>query len=178
MINHFDTKLARARLSATLVVSLGLSSTACSKAAPEIENQPSIQVTHQTELVAKAIGDACEASDGWTPEPVAVQQRAPGSDPVANPVPQGYVDYPQLAPGIGYCLRPSLVYPSGYFTMNCASDADCPGKSRCGDTVCRAPCTTDADCTSPTTCSPESDPTPVRYCMDSAAVQRARRRHL
>src|SRR5206468_517637 len=54
--------------------------------------------------------------DGWTPAPIPVQSRDAGGGPVANPVPAGYIDYPQLAPGIGYCLRPGMTYPYGYFT--------------------------------------------------------------
>jgi hypothetical protein len=132
----------------------------------ETASEP-VGVLRQAQVAAKAIGDACNESDGWSPEPIS--QPAGGTDPVAIPVPPGYLDYPELSAGVGYCLRKSSVYPYGYYTMNCSSDADCPLPARCDDTLCRAPCTKDADCASPMTCRPVTDANRIRYCMDSAA---------
>ena len=111
----------------------------CSKTGGEHEVLATEQVTTEALVVAKAIGDPCDRSDGWTPQPVQ-SQPVVADVPVANPVPADYVDYPQLGPGIGYCLSHSPGYPYGYYTMNCASDGDCPEPSRCDDTLCRAPC--------------------------------------
>ena len=71
------------------------------------------------------VGAACSRSDGY--------QLAAHSDPNADsglphvvPVAAGWTDFYQLAPGVGYCLAPGEKNPWGYFTMNCATDNDCP----------------------------------------------------
>lgn len=78
-------------------------------------------------------------------------------------VPEGYVDYQDLAPGIGWCAT-SPVYPYGYFTMNCGSDRDCPASAKCDDgMMCRAPCSSNDDCKAPMTCRPHGAPV-LKFC--------------
>jgi hypothetical protein len=152
-------------LDALLVIALSTGLGGC-----RAEAEPAVQVTRQTQVAAKAIGDPCKEGDGWTPEPI--QGPANPAEPVMVAVPAGYVDYPQVSPGVAYCMRESVAYPYGYYTMNCATDADCPSSSRCDGTLCRAPCTQDADCVSPMTCCPVTNPSGVRYCINSAALNK------
>lgn len=148
---------------------------ACSRRRAEetSDRAPQVSATRPAVVSAKKIGDGCEESDGWTRAQIPVHADLANGAPVADPVPEGYVDYPQLRPGVGYCLVKSLGYPNGYYTMNCASDADCPSPSRCDDKRCRAPCTQDTDCAAPMTCLLASDPKRVSYCIHAAAIQEA-----
>ena len=109
-------------------------------------------------LHGPAIGDPCESSDGWQPAPL-VSDDAPASSetPVGTVPPADYVDSTNLPPGVGYCLTPGPVYPSGYFTSNCHGDADCPDGARCdgggvAGGLCRRPCTSNSECAPPSTC--------------------------
>jgi hypothetical protein len=93
------------------------------------------------------VGDPCTEADGWHPAPISCDSRDAGN-PTTCSVPAGYVDRPQLPPGIGFCLSPGGEYPYGYFTMNCSQNANCPAGSRCDGVLCRRPCTADSDCQS------------------------------
>ena len=117
---------------------------------------------------ATRIGAACEASDGWQPTDLSVP--ASGGEPAALPVPDGYTDTPQLPPGVLFCLTPGGVYPNGYLTSNCESDADCPAGTLCDDVQCRLPCVDDAECTAPSICGVPAGKHQVRFCSCNACV--------
>jgi hypothetical protein len=172
MTNIMTVNDSTARCASLITFALSLV-LGCARAGSESGDEPAPGVTRQAQVVAKTVGDACEESDGWTPEPIPVPAGSP--DPVVVPVPAGYIDYPQIKPGIGYCIRKGPGNPYGYYTMNCAADTDCPQPSRCDKSTdwgrCRAPCTKDLDCVSPMTCRSVSDPSQVRYCMDSVALR-------
>jgi len=111
-------------------------------------------------LRGPAIGDPCEASDGWQAAPLVPDDAPASSDtPVGTAPPPGYVDRTDLPPGVGFCLTPGGLYPNGYFTSNCHNDADCPDGARCGGTgggvvagLCVRPCTSSSECAPPSTC--------------------------
>jgi hypothetical protein len=108
------------------------------------------------------IGSSCTQGDGYQ---ATISSGCPGdaSTPTTCPVPAGFVDYPQLPPGVGYCLRPGGLYPHGYFTMNCSRQSDCPSGSRCDGSLCRQPCQADQECQAPTTCA--NGPGETRFCQ-------------
>jgi len=110
------------------------------------------------------VGDPCTEGDGWHPAPIPCDSPDAGR-PATCAVPAGYVDRPQLPPGIGFCLTPGGEYPYGYFTMNCSVDANCPAGSRCDGVLCRRPCATDTDCdvhgARPSACNDASAGTPA-----------------
>jgi hypothetical protein len=114
-------------------------------------------------VTGKAIGSPCEPEDGWMPAPETPPAK-PAAGPVASPPPPGFQEHHSLAPGTGYCLEADKLYPYGYFTMNCKSDTDCPGKSRCDGFQCRLPCSSDQECTAPTRCGAPGGLLRVRYC--------------
>lgn len=117
----------------------------------------------------RPVGAPCAENDGYVPRSdcppptdagTPVNCIVPGDPPV--------LERHQLPSGIGYCLT-SGTFPHGYFTMNCNSDADCPGGSRCDGSMCWRPCSSDGECQSPTRClggtvtfcgCPECDPPP------------------
>lgn len=114
----------------------------------------------------RPIGGPCEPEDGWTPSSVSNDRGSTTdavNEPVALPVPDGYVEQNQLPPGIGYCML-TAVYPDGYFTMNCDADSDCPGDAVCDGKRCRAPCVSDTDCVAPNVCGPPTGSRKVRHC--------------
>jgi hypothetical protein len=110
-----------------------------------------------------AIGDPCQPGDGWQPPDPGIGASGDGSTPVAESPSEladaAWLDFPELPPGIGYCLTPGGVYPRGYFTMNCSVDSDCRGVAFCegasSTTIgqCRRECFGDADCGSGRSCS-------------------------
>jgi hypothetical protein len=110
-----------------------------------------------------AIGAACKAEDGYVPGDRCGDAGASASAPT-NCAPGGAApggQFTDLPPHVGYCLR-AQEFPDGYFTMNCATDADCPGGSRCGSKLCWAPCSSDGDCRAPSTCP--ADGSSLRIC--------------
>lgn len=113
----------------------------------------------------KSVGDPCELTDGFVPSfPECPKLDGP---PPAIPVNCVKVDggpvesTAHLPPGIGYCLQESTRYPYGYFTMNCATDVDCPATARCFEGLCYASCQSDDQCSAPTTCFTQH---PVPHC--------------
>jgi hypothetical protein len=104
------------------------------------------------------VGAPCKRGDGWEPPAVA---NAAEIDASAGPVIHdrnhlmaiGWKDFNELARGIGYCMPPGGIYPDGYFTMNCAADADCPGGAFCDQGQCHSHCAVDSDCGTGMSCS-------------------------
>jgi hypothetical protein len=127
---------------------------------------PDVQGSEQA-LGPQAIGSPCVESDGWRPVPIPEPpaNSAAARMPHADPVPQGWQDYPSVGHGTLYCLPPdsSSEYPYGYLTSNCQTDKDCTG-SKCDGDQCRRPCTQDAECRAPMICGPATGPSPVRFC--------------
>jgi hypothetical protein len=110
------------------------------------------------------IGDSCKHADGWIPAPLPTEpDQTPAGKFVAHKIPAGYIERHNLGPGIAYCLPPTMIYPGGYWTMNCLADTDCPAPARCDGEMCRKPCSKDSDCGSGTTCSGGVEV--LRYCM-------------
>jgi hypothetical protein len=116
----------------------------------------------------QAVGDPCSPEDGWLPAPYATT--VPTS-PTLTQLPPTYIEQWQLPPGVGYCGPPGGVYPYGYFTMNCSTDADCPAGARCDDIQCRRPCSSDRDCKAPTTCMGPSGSLRFCYCDSCMATR-------
>ena len=89
-----------------------------------------------------AIGEACTSHCGLRPD-VPCVPRTTTQD--------------MLPIGVGFCMEGGS-YPHGYFTMNCRTDADCPGGpenaycSTWANGLCLKPCSGDEDCASPTVC--------------------------
>lgn len=114
------------------------------------------------------IGSPCTLADGYAGIPEPVKPADAGELWAAGP-PFG-PDFFQLAPGVGYCIPAGSgkSYARGYYTMNCATDGDCPAGAQCDGRLCRAPCQSDNDCSAPETCSPNestaTEATPVRFC--------------
>jgi hypothetical protein len=111
---------------------------------------------------ARAVGDACNSVDGWTPAPLPLSAPIVGGKPVAIAVLPGRTERHQLATGVGFCLPPGGIYPNGYFTMNCTTDSDCLGSARCDGELCREPCSRDSECGSGTRC--RGGDASLRYC--------------
>jgi hypothetical protein len=122
-------------------------------------------------IQVKKVGDPCVENDGWQPaqftgEPAPQAASSIGSTVEATPVPEDFVDYHQLKPGVSYCKKGTggSEHPRGYFTSNCETDAHCPSGSVCSGSFCIAPCSSDADCTAPTRCGPPAGANKVRWC--------------
>ena len=114
------------------------------------------------------IGASCSGADGWQRDPwpvtPGVEQLKQG--PVAvSMVGIAHKERDQLSPGITFCLTPSVYYPHGYMTANCAKDTDCPNGAVCDGELCRAPCSSDSQCQSPATCVASGS---VRYCCQTS----------
>lgn len=126
----------------------------CSPASVEVEQDVPIETAASfasRDGSQPAVGEACAPEDGWLPGQVHAVT------PLEAVVPPT-LDYANLPGGIGYCLFRGS-YPNGYFTMNCANDAECPGEARCDDgNKCRKLCKTDEDCSSPSVCRPHGEP--------------------
>jgi hypothetical protein len=118
-----------------------------------------------------SIGDPCSGSDGHqlTVTGIAVANAA-SQGPVAMAPDPNFVDYHQLAPGIGYCIRPGEVFPHGYYTMNCAQDADCPAGATCAEGQCVSSCTSDTNCVAPARCAPHGGATICQFAAPAAAA--------
>lgn len=70
----------------------------------------------------------------------------PDADGVGGPCPHPLVvDEQAVESGELVCLG-GLASLSGYLTVRCGSDADCPGASSCDGSWCRARCTNDTGC--------------------------------
>lgn len=117
---------------------------------------------------ATVIGSSCEAGDGW--QPSAGGETSDGGAPTAIAVPEGYLDTPDLPPGVVYCLEPGGVFPNGYLTSNCSKHSDCPSGTLCDDVHCRLPCDADAECTLPSTCGVPAGKLQVRFCSCAGCV--------
>lgn len=129
----------------------------------------------------KPIGAPCAlqngyiAQDGSVPrEPVCGQQRPLPRDAAADSG-NGKIETncrppDQLIPpvGVGYCLHiSSNIFPDGYFTMNCITDADCPNGSVCNDVsqYCLMPCQSDDQCSAPSKCENPGFKVAVCLCL-------------
>lgn len=135
-----------------------ITGTACSQSSPagEVDHRQSESADAPTLLPGESmgrqwpIGSPCNVEDGW--QPVSHDRNdADSGVPLTIPSPDER-DRTDLPPGIGFCLGRGGLYPLGYFTMNCARDADCPFDTSCDGSLCRAPCSSDADCIPPTRC--------------------------
>lgn len=120
----------------------------------------------------KVVGAPCSVSDGYVPERARLRTHSRPSveggpafvaiyelDPSVVPL-----DRSRLPPGEAFCELPDRGNPRGYLTMNCSSDRDCSGATRCRLDRCRAPCESNGDCEPPTTCLPARSRSAVRYC--------------
>jgi len=165
-----------------LYLSAGLVLTACEARVPEVEPAPAstgassrtsaAAVTHSNSTLV--VGGPCRRTDGWqepdfggtlppdSRTPVAISGAQLAMIPVKQPS--------DLPPGVGYCIAPSEIYPNGYYTMNCAIDADCPGATFCeGIGQCRRQCSTDADCGAGMDCSG----TPKAFCQGRSTLRQS-----
>jgi hypothetical protein len=167
--------VSRILTSPTLMILILMS--ACSRRVEESrERSPSSLATQSAALATAAgtlarsdgglaIGDPCVRDDGWRPPQVGSVSVVGSTKPVVHLASDlaaiGWKDFHQLASGIGYCLPPGGVYPSGYFTMNCSVDSDCPGSAFCDSGHCWRECFHDSDCGSGMSCSG----TPKAFCQ-------------
>jgi len=114
---------------------------------------------------APDVGASCTPDDDSAPS----GRSADGGSAPHSTDPSATADATKLAPGVGFCLHGSQAYPNGYFTSNCASDADCPKGAKCDDGgLCRATCSGDSACKAPMTCRPHGSPP-----LHSASARRA-----
>jgi hypothetical protein len=145
-----------------------------SKAVP-LESASLDALGPNTTTSAKHVGDPCVVTDGWYP-PQYGAPVTPGSPPsVTSMHGVDVVRRDQLPPRVGFCLEARTAYPTGYFTMNCEVDADCPDGAQCDNVnLCRKACSADTECRSPTTCAFAPGPQQtLRYCW----LQRPNRAH-
>ncbi|HEX2876755.1 MAG TPA: hypothetical protein VHP33_36135 [Polyangiaceae bacterium] len=132
------------------------------------EHKAAVPSTPAVEPSETRIGSACVAEDGWQPGDGLGD--SVGGEPAAIAPPDGYVDTPDLPPGILYCLSPGGVFPDGYLTSNCSRHSDCPPGTRCDDVHCRLPCESDELCRSPSVCGAPAGVLQVRFCSCTDCV--------
>ena len=101
------------------------------------------------------VGEACVASDGWVGESGTCRP----DEPPESCKPGGGV-----APiGVGYCLS-SILFPNGYFTMNCETDANCSAGEYCWDDICVRECGDSTECLQLSTCGQPDTTDTRKFC--------------
>jgi hypothetical protein len=162
----------------TRAVAVAMLSMACNQTVTSDGGRTSNVVVSQAavkELPPLTVGGPCKKDDGFQPPSIGNGEKAEvGDDGLLHPIAvdsSKVKEFPQLEPGIGYCLHGGA-HPHGYFTMNCSADADCPaetvcscdpGSGPCEGGICIRPCQDDSECQKPTRCTGAD---PRRFCIN------------